>query len=356
MFALVTSVLALSAQQTDRFLATATDISQCPALTPRSTGPSSIRDVRADDIKVIGALGDSITAGYVAKGFSGSFGLDDLIEYRGVSYSVGGDKGVQTVGNYFAKYNSALVGRSLGQNGLLGGAGANRNGDVAVTGAVVGNVGNQVSNLVSYMKANSKDFKNDYKYITLFIGANDLCTYCNNLVSADTYEAQIRSTLESIRTQIPRVIVNIPQLFNVSGLYPVTANDANCKKQRSSFFVVTCKCAFDSGTAGDNKRATMDNLAVQYNQRLVKIRNDYQAKNYNDFMMTTDPASGTFSLVNAGISFLSTADCFHPNTKAHALFATSVWNNLFKPYDQKSPVFDLGAKIMCPTEDMRISA
>jgi hypothetical protein len=34
-----------------------TDINECPSLTPR-TIPSSVHDLRADDIKVVGALGD----------------------------------------------------------------------------------------------------------------------------------------------------------------------------------------------------------------------------------------------------------------------------------------------------------
>lgn len=34
-----------------------TNIKDCPSLTPRS-GPANVRDLRVDDIKVIGALGD----------------------------------------------------------------------------------------------------------------------------------------------------------------------------------------------------------------------------------------------------------------------------------------------------------
>jgi hypothetical protein len=34
-----------------------TDIKECPTLTPRAA-PTSVHDVRADDIKVVGALGD----------------------------------------------------------------------------------------------------------------------------------------------------------------------------------------------------------------------------------------------------------------------------------------------------------
>jgi hypothetical protein len=35
-----------------------TDISQCPPLTSRDTPATNVRDLRIDDIKVVGALGD----------------------------------------------------------------------------------------------------------------------------------------------------------------------------------------------------------------------------------------------------------------------------------------------------------
>lgn len=37
---------------------TASSIGDCPALSPRKTGATSVKDLRPDDIKVIGAMGD----------------------------------------------------------------------------------------------------------------------------------------------------------------------------------------------------------------------------------------------------------------------------------------------------------
>ena len=42
----------------------------------------------------------------------------------------------------------------------------------------------QARNLVNKMKADSTiDFDNDWKMVTLFIGGNNLCDFCNDLVS-----------------------------------------------------------------------------------------------------------------------------------------------------------------------------
>ncbi|KAK9765225.1 hypothetical protein K7432_006603 [Basidiobolus ranarum] len=70
----------------------AKDISQCPRLTPRSSVPTSVGDLRADDIKVFMALGDSITAGFAAKGIQNDrfLSFKSFYENRGASYAAGG--------------------------------------------------------------------------------------------------------------------------------------------------------------------------------------------------------------------------------------------------------------------------
>ena len=50
--------LALSALVPYASALTAASIGECPQLAPRATPPTSPRDLRPDDIKVIGALGD----------------------------------------------------------------------------------------------------------------------------------------------------------------------------------------------------------------------------------------------------------------------------------------------------------
>lgn len=51
------AIITLTASQLANAL-TASTIGDCPSLAPRSSPPSNIRDLRPDDIKVIGALGD----------------------------------------------------------------------------------------------------------------------------------------------------------------------------------------------------------------------------------------------------------------------------------------------------------
>jgi phospholipase B1 len=94
-------------------------VNDCPPLNPRSTKPTSVRDLRPDDIKVIGALGDSITAGFAATGLkdpSKPIDISSIFEQRGVSWSIGGDKGAITVANYFKSYNPKIVGASVGEH------------------------------------------------------------------------------------------------------------------------------------------------------------------------------------------------------------------------------------------------
>jgi len=82
-------------------------INSCPKLAPRPR-PNSIKNLRPDDISVVMALGDSITAAFGLKGAYGG-----LEEYRGQSWSIGGDSDAVTLANFFKYYNSSVQGASL---------------------------------------------------------------------------------------------------------------------------------------------------------------------------------------------------------------------------------------------------
>lgn len=64
---------------------------QCPFLTPRIP-PSSVHDLRPDDIRIIAGIGDSVMAAFAAKGIQGDtfFNMANLYENRGVSFAMGG--------------------------------------------------------------------------------------------------------------------------------------------------------------------------------------------------------------------------------------------------------------------------
>ena len=87
--------------------------------------------------------------------------------------------------------------------------------------------------------------ENDWKMLTIFIGANDLCLgYMENdnnfidhnnynyvsfscsgkvpTLTANDYEKHLREILEEVRKKIPRVFVNVVQVFNLSMVWLLT--------------------------------------------------------------------------------------------------------------------------------------
>jgi lysophospholipase L1-like esterase len=328
--------------------------------------PNSIFEVRPKDIRVIAALGDSITAGFVANGQSDpnkELDLKALVENRGVSFPIGGDEGAITLGNFFAEQNPTIIGRSIGSHlpnictptFCFGWYIPEKDQlNAARTGATATNINNQVTYLIDQMKSMSKiNFQQDHKFISVLIGANDICRSCrtSSLLTADQFEENIKSLLEKIRLQIPRTIVNLYQLFNVSQLYDLTNNSPFCKERRSSILTSECRCAFEVGVDGDKKRLAMDELTVAYNQKLFKIASEYKEMNSTDFMVALDPAVTRFALKNVTLDYLSNTDCFHPSRKAHELFAKYAWNNLFLSYPEKKTITDFSVEVFRPTSD-----
>ncbi|CAB1330403.1 unnamed protein product [Coregonus sp. 'balchen'] len=79
-------------------------------MSPSPTVPTSVELVKAADIKVIAALGDSLTTAIAA---NGSTILSVPVEYRHVSWSIGGYgtyQDVITLANIFKLFNPELLG------------------------------------------------------------------------------------------------------------------------------------------------------------------------------------------------------------------------------------------------------
>lgn len=165
MFLIHTAVLALAAVAQ---LSTQT----CPPLPARDSPPASITDLRIDDIKVISALGDSITTGYAAKPMAASGKnrvlLTDLVEYTGVSYATGGDDGAASIGNFAKTFQPNLVGESVGHHivpFMFGQYTSKKDRfNAAKTGDEIDDLSDQISWLQDEMKeTKAVDFANDYK-------------------------------------------------------------------------------------------------------------------------------------------------------------------------------------------------
>jgi hypothetical protein len=94
----------------------ASEFNSCPKL-PTRQPPTSVHNLRIDDIAVISALGDSIMAGFGAKGHSSTPPtMNSTFENRGVSFSMGGDEGAVTLANLISLYNPKVIGASVGDH------------------------------------------------------------------------------------------------------------------------------------------------------------------------------------------------------------------------------------------------
>lgn len=93
-----------------------------------------------------------------------------------------------------------------------------------VSGAKTQELNGEISRLVRLLNTERyKDVKDDWKLITLFIGANNVCVLCEppmttlpGLADADIFEDNVRNVLERIRTDVGKSFVNLVALFNVS--------------------------------------------------------------------------------------------------------------------------------------------
>uniref|UniRef100_A0A8C9R674 Phospholipase B1, membrane-associated-like n=1 Tax=Scleropages formosus TaxID=113540 RepID=A0A8C9R674_SCLFO len=322
----------------------------CSVQGPSDPVPTSVHRLRPEDIKVVASLGDSLTAGFGAK----SKNLLELTtEYRGVSWSIGGDETLETVTtlpNILRKFNPSLMGFSRGRGDRQKGF------NLAVSGAKSSDIPAQVQSLIQALKdSEDVDFDNDWKLVTLFIGANDLCQYCEDRasLSLQNYSRYLQESLDMLYKEAPRMMVNILGVLQVDGLRRVKRDTLGCSLLQK----YACPCVLipgeDSMELSELRRINREFQAET--ERLVwggryDGREDFTVVFQPYFQNTVVPLAqdGTPDL-----SFFS-VDCFHITERGHAEMAISLWNNMLEPVGRKQAhnnfTYDR-KKIQCPTED-----
>ncbi|XP_049848198.1 phospholipase B1, membrane-associated-like isoform X2 [Schistocerca gregaria] len=172
--------------------------------------PSSVHRLRPGDIDVVAAMGDSLVAG---NGALDEFALGAIIEYRGVSWCAGGDgtwREAVTLPNLLKEYNPAVRGYSVGRGEFLApSAGLN----VAFPVSADADALQQARTLVRRMRAYpGVDYQRDWKVVTVFFGANDLCSaQCYNpaRAAAPHHIRRLRDALDYLHQHMPRAFVNL---------------------------------------------------------------------------------------------------------------------------------------------------
>lgn len=364
-FSFATLALAATLLISGSQAATAPSIEKCPALKARSTPATSVADLRPDDIKVVAALGDSIMAGFGAKGIQGNtiINIKNLFENRGISYGAGGDEGAVTVPNFLKKYSPKLKGASVGSHLVevcygpicppLQYRPLRDRLNAAQSAGMAMNLDHELDYLIPALKLSpGVNFKKDWKLINVQIGSNDQCASCIDefidVLTPELYGKHVEAAVERIRKNIPNVLVNLIGTFNVTGVYSVTEGQDYCKPFKGSDFIfntVECPCALSK-----KYRPKIDATSAGYSQQLRRIYEKYRPLQTDSFGVMFSPAN--IDVSSFPVKALSNIDCFHPSEFGHQYITRTLWNTLFTPLDQKPKVFEWqnNTDVYCPNE------
>ncbi|ORX57533.1 hypothetical protein DM01DRAFT_1382070 [Hesseltinella vesiculosa] len=304
--------------------------------------------LRPQDIKLVIALGDSITAGFGMT--SGRPPFASVLEYRGKAFSVGGDDNEYTLHNFLDVYSETL-GSPEGVTLPLSKGKALNN---AVSGSKAQDLDSQVSRLVHQLQRPPYDtVRQAWKLVTLFIGANNVCVLCTppltrlpDLADVDVFEHHVRQAVERLRRDVGYAFVNLPALFNVSQVYEASRGNPYCELVMDPNHMVICSCI----QADKQQRRAADLVVQGYNSRLKKIAQDYQELGDPTFMVVYQPAFTQFPVGKYKQRYLSGFDCFHPNRCANQVMATVLWNNMFSNTTEKQASYHVNnLSFVCPS-------
>ncbi|XP_042552573.1 phospholipase B1, membrane-associated [Dipodomys spectabilis] len=328
---------------------------RCPDKDPSDMIPTSVHRLKPADIKVIGALGDSLTAGNGAGSRVGAI-LDVLTQYRGLSWSCGGDQNISTVttlANILREFNPSLKGFSVGTGKeTTSGAFLNQ----AVAGAKSEDLAVQARRLVDLMKNDTRiHFQEDWKIITLFIGGNDLCDSCTDPVhhSPQNFTANIRKALDILHAEVPRAFVNLVkalEIINLRELY--LENKVSCPRLilRS---LCPCVLKFDDNST---ELASLVEINRKYQEGTHELIESGRYDTRDDFTVVVQPFFEKVEMpkTSEGLpdSSFFAPDCFHFSSKAHARAASALWKNMLQPVGQKTTRhnFEDKVNVMCPNQ------
>ncbi|CAB1457898.1 unnamed protein product [Pleuronectes platessa] len=233
---------------------------QCPDMSPSPSVPSSVEFVKAADIKVIAALGDSLTTSI---GANATTVLGIPIEFRHVSWSIGGYgsfKDVITLANILKLFNPNLVGAAPGKTVHGMQAHISETGfNLAVTGHNTFNLPSQTRHLIDTLRGyEGLNFEKDWKLVTILMGMNDICDYCKDkaLFSADNFIHYMT---------VPRMIVNVAQILPMQTLREVQKPTPGCLLQRSF-----CSCLIEP-VAGSPELQELVEVNLEFQKKLEAL-------------------------------------------------------------------------------------
>ncbi|EZA61819.1 Phospholipase B1, membrane-associated, partial [Ooceraea biroi] len=285
--------------------------------------PDSVHKLRPGDIDVLGAMGDSVTAG------AGIFATSE--------------------------YNPNLIGYALGDSIVPNEASQLI---VAESSAMSEDMSYMAEVLVTRIKSHPKiDLQKHWKFISIMIGSNDfcgdICWVSSPWSVVDNHKAEMLQVLRTLRDNLPRTFVALILPPHVGGLLDGTQGRLPLR----CYFTQTNACGCMLGLARTRLRPMYDNIIRRWQEIDMEIAT-YPEFQRDDFVVVAQPVlmDLTIPLASNGYADLTylSVDCFHINQKMNAWYATSLWESLFQPVGAKMTKLSdnpPSEKFYCPTEE-----
>nr|CAD7603145.1 unnamed protein product [Timema genevievae] len=299
----------------------------CQLGPPSRPVPSSVHRLKPQDIRVVAALGDSVTS---ANGALATNEDETRFNYRGIS-AMGGGQGhwrkYMTLPNILKEYNPKLLGYALGTaetSSPLSGL------NVAENGALDDELLKQAKSLVRKIRQdNFIDIDNDWKLVNILIGGNDICNeYCFVDGAKDTpsgHRKNLEVALDYLQTHLPRTFVNLIHIPNVILLRNMKNVPFVCYMKQ----LVLCSCLFG---AGERAKAESVSKILQEYWQVEKIVSELEKYDTDTFTVVLQPfflgveaprSIPTLFGEAPDLSYFA-PDCFHFSQKGNSLVADSV--------------------------------
>ncbi|WKX99253.1 hypothetical protein Q1695_014271 [Nippostrongylus brasiliensis] len=289
--------------------------------------PANVNSVRPADIKVVMALGDSLTA---ANGAGAEDPLGVVLQYRGLAFQAGGDGSLEnhiTIPNILRKFNSDLFGYSVGIGSPNVWEIARLN--VAMPGAIAADLPGQARTLVSLLHAHPEavNYKEDWKLLNIFIGGNDMCSFCRDqsLKPFDCVQ-HIDEAIKIIYDNVPRVIVSITAMLQLEVLRKSDSGRPFCQGLHKD------ECPCESNAKDFNDTYLADACISYANMEMDLAASGKYDK--SDFAVVTQPFFR--DIVTAPDKEFFAPDCFHFSQWGHALVSSWLWRNIMEPVGSKT--------------------
>ncbi|EPB68872.1 hypothetical protein ANCCEY_12036 [Ancylostoma ceylanicum] len=303
---------------------------------PSPTVPSNVNKVRPADLKVIAALGDSITVKNYPTGtvvltkptsrkhrkFFEVASLskdyeDDVTRdiYPGNSYIIGGDGTLEeqiTVGKVLREFNPNLVGLShgTGYNNTVF--------NVAVGGMTSEDMPRQARDLIKRMKKKGEP------------------------ITREAYKANLVEAISLLRESLNRTIVSIVSMWNSQLVFDAQSLIEKGKRMQ----------------CGDHYMEKRDILCNEYRKVAYEIQNERRFDN-EDFTVVVqgfmDNIQDAFRNKDGAYdkSFYA-EDMFHLSKYGNGVIGKFLWNSMLEPVGKKSDDVQLGhdsIPLKCPTRE-----